>query len=247
MNAILRIKQRIQKKKRAAKDLKEYVSLDLNKEFSLDEKDFLLIYEDSENAASIDIHYFLMDLAMARMVIKNSPAEHYDIGSRVDGFITHLLASNISVTLLDIRPFPINVNGLKFIQTDATNLENIENNSLSSLSSLHAIEHFGLGRYGDPIDPDAWKKALRAMQSKMKSGGRIYLGVPIGNTAKICFNAHRVFTPRQIIEQFEEMELVNFSYIQNYRIITVEPDDVIERITQKLGDFDCGLFCFVKK
>jgi hypothetical protein len=29
-----------------------------------------------------------------------------------------------------------------------------------SLSCLHALEHFGLGRYGDPIDPRGHEKGI---------------------------------------------------------------------------------------
>ena len=62
---------------------------------------------------------------------------------------------NAKITIIDIRPLPIKVSNLKFIQANATNLDGIKDNSIESLSSLHAVEHFGLGRYGDPVDPDA--------------------------------------------------------------------------------------------
>lgn len=120
---------------------------------------------------------------MAKKIIHKQPNEHYDIGSRVDGFIAHLLSGlDAKITIIDIRPLSIQVPNLKFIQANATNLDGIEDNSIESLSSLHAVEHFGLGRYGDPIDPDACFKAMESLQRVVKQNGILYFSVPIGKT-----------------------------------------------------------------
>ena len=58
--------------------------------------------------------------------------------------------------------------------------------------SISAFEHDGLGRYGDPIDPDGDLKALRKMKSTLKKGGLLFLSVPMG-VDKIVFNAHRIY------------------------------------------------------
>ncbi|HHY1437048.1 TPA: DUF268 domain-containing protein [Campylobacter jejuni] len=79
-------------------------------------------------------------------------------------------------------------------------MEEIKDNSVDSLSALCSVEHFGLRRYGDPIEPDAWEKALRSFQRVLKIGGKLYFSVPIGNENRVCFNAHRVFKPETIIE-----------------------------------------------
>src|SRR5262245_51188927 len=36
-------------------------------------------------------HYFYMDLWAARKIFKAAPSRHVDIGSRIDGFVAHLL------------------------------------------------------------------------------------------------------------------------------------------------------------
>ncbi|MBV5330073.1 MAG: DUF268 domain-containing protein, partial [Chlorobium sp.] len=46
-----------------------------------------------------------------------------------------------------------------------------------SLSCLHALEHFGLGRYGDPIDPHGYADGLRNMVKILRQGGLFYLSV----------------------------------------------------------------------
>lgn len=68
-----------------------------------------------------------------------------------------------------------------------------------SLSCLHALEHFGLGRYGDPIDPKGYECGLVNMAGLLRQGGVFYLSVPIG-IDRVEFNAHRVFDPRVIID-----------------------------------------------
>lgn len=200
------------------------------------------------NAGDVDSHYFLQDIYMAREVIRNRPQYHYDIGSRIDGFISHLLCCNeiSKVIMIDIRPFQVGVSKLDFIQADATKLDGIPDESIESLSSLHAVEHFGLGRYGDPVDAYAWEKALRSMQKKIKEGGMLYLSVPVGSEAKVCFNAHRIFTPSIVTDTLDKMKLNKFAFIHDYKVTEVSEDDYYNK-TYKLGDYDCGMFVFQKK
>ena len=157
--------------------------------------------------------YFYQDLWAARKIFQKRPSEHFDIGSSVAGFIAHVL-SFMPVTMVDVRPLPDKIEGLKFIQADATNLDGIADNSIESLSSLCAPEHFGLGRYGDPVDPDACFKAMKSMQRVLKSGGGyLYCAVPVGETSCVAFNAHRIFAPELITETFNQLQLVDFSVI----------------------------------
>ena len=196
-------------------------------------------------AGSLDC-YFWQDLWAARKIFQLRPTEHYDIGSRVDGFIAHLL-SFMPVTMIDIRPLSQKVEGLKFIQADATNLDGIADNSLISLSSLCAPEHFGLGRYGDPIDPEACFKGMKSMQRVLAPGGHLYIAVPVGDASGVAFNAHRFFTPELVIETLNELHLADFSVISRGYLehITLE-----EFHAQKFGrpysTVIDGLFEFVK-
>ena len=71
-----------------------------------------------------------------------------------------------------------------------------------SLSCLHAIEHFGLGRYGDPLDPMGHERGIANMALLLKPGGTFYLSTPIGRE-RVEFNANRVFAPSNIIRLVE--------------------------------------------
>ncbi len=136
---------------------------------------------------------------------------HTDIGSLVEGFVANVL-SFAEVNYVDIRPLPYEIPGLRFVQDDATHLEAFDDNSQLSLSSLHAAEHFELGRYGDPIDPDACFSFLRALQRVLAPGGTFYFSTPIGRE-RTEFNGHRVFAPGTIVENFDQLQLVSFSIV----------------------------------
>lgn len=197
-----------------AEDAKLYSKLNKHSTMQIKKEYNMPVYTDKVAKAGSINSYFWQDLWAARKVYKESPEEHYDIGSRIDGFVAHLLTFRDSVNLIDIRPLDREVNGLNFICADATNLNNFDDDSIESLSALCSLEHFGLGRYGDKIDPDACYKCFEAIGRKVKEGGNIYLSVPVGRE-HIEFNAHRVFYASTIIKAFSEYKLLEYSCTYN--------------------------------
>jgi SAM-dependent methyltransferase len=192
------------------------------------------------DAGAASGHYFFQDLWAARRIFARRPGSHIDVGSRIDGFIAHLLTF-MPVTVLDVRPLRSRVSGLTFVQEDATNLAGIADGTVESLSSLHAVEHFGLGRYGDPVAPDAWRRALIAMQRVLAPGGRLYLSVPVGRE-RLCFNAHRVFSPMRIVDALGSLRLISFSAVD-------DAGQLLEGVTPLDAahlDYGCGLFELTK-
>jgi hypothetical protein len=145
------------------------------------------------------------------------------------------------VTVADIRPLTGSVPGLTFLRTDATSLAEIETGSVVSLSSLHAVEHFGLGRYGDPVDPDAWRKGAEALSRVLAPGGCLYLSVPIGRQ-RVDFNAQRVFSPGTVLRAFGALTLHSFAAVDDDGTFVDSADP------QAFGDAwnACGLFELVK-
>jgi hypothetical protein len=201
-------------------------------------KPMLLDY--ASQAGDADGHYFFQDLWAAQKIFATRPDQHFDIGSRVDGFVAHVL-SFMPVIVMDIRPLASNVPGLKFVQADATNLLGVSDDSVASLSSLHATEHFGLGRYADPIDPEACFKAMAAMQRVLRPGGRLYFSVPVG-FERLEFNAQRVFDPRTILTTFHGLQLVSFAAVDDAGVFhpRADPEDFTR------ARYACGMFEFTK-
>ncbi len=222
-----------------------------------DENAFPCLTDHRDDAGSIDLHYFFQDIYAAKK-IRASGADHvFDIGSRLDGFLSHLLSMDIKVTMIDIRPLSHKVEGLDFVQGNATDLSGIRDGSIPVLSCLHALEHFGLGRYGDPVDHSGWKKALSHYSRVICRGGALYLSVPIGRREKVMFNAHRTFDPLTIVRALEgSMTLREFTYFHDGERITFDfsmnpdpekRDRVFDHIRDHLlGDYDCGIFLFKK-
>lgn len=227
------------------RDKQQYTLLNKRERFAIDENCIWPVIKDKyENAGTVD-NYFWQDLWAARLIHENPPKEHFDIGSRLDGFIAHILAFGISVKMIDIRPFPVEVEGLTTVVDDATNLTCFSDNSIESLSALCSLEHFGLGRYGDPIDPEACFKCFERIQEKMKPGGKLYITLPIGRE-RVEFNAHRVFYPQTIVDCFDKMELIEFSCTaeglleRNVDLHKYDND-------QHNGNYRYGLFYFIKR
>ena len=200
-----------------------------------------ILHEFESEAGSARGHYFHQDLWAARLIYDRRPDSHLDIGSRIDGFVANLLTF-MPVTVIDVRRLENDVAGLSFVQADATDLNEIPDDSIASLSSLHAVEHFGLGRYGDPVDPEAPLKALREMERVLTPEGHLYLGVPIGRE-RLEFNAHRVFSPFTILESFSRLDLVSFAFVDDAGNLhsPAEPSMVTT------AEYSCGLFDFTKR
>jgi SAM-dependent methyltransferase len=200
-----------------------------------------IYFDRYEEAGEVPKHYFYMDLWAAKKIYQSSVKKHYDIGSRLDSFISHCLVF-CKVTMLDVRPLASEVPGLEFIQADCMNMDNIRTGSIQSISTLHAIEHFGLGRYADPIDPLGYKKAINEIKRVTKKGGDIYFATPIGKQ-RIEFNAHRVFSPLYILELFEGCDLLEFSAVndKNQFIENTDPKKYVK------ANYSCGMYHFRKK
>lgn len=191
-------------------------------------------------AGSAGGHYFHQDLWAARRIHAARPRSHVDIGSRIDGFVAHLLTF-MPVTVVDIRRLDSQVDGLTFVQGDVCHLSAFASESLESLSSLHAIEHIGLGRYGDPISPAGWRAALRECARVLRPGGRFYLGLPVGRE-RLNFNSGRVFDPATIVAAAAPLRLTTFAAVDDAGQL-VDPATPSHFST---AEYACGLFEFTR-
>jgi len=205
-----------------------------------------------KEAGDIRNEYFWQDLIVARMIYENNPIKHVDIGSRIDGFIAHI-ASYREVEIFDVRPISIKIPGVTFRNFDITNLEavdssiRIRDHYCDSISCLHSLEHFGLGRYGDKVDPDGYKKGIRSICNLLKVDGVFYLSTPIGRE-RVEFNANWVFDPKNIIYLAESagLELESFGVInssEGYKKFNIS-EDVFRSLQSE--EYKLGLFIFRK-
>lgn len=183
-----------------------------------------------------DPHYFYQDSWAAQRIGELRPAGHVDVGSRVDlaGFLTSIT----DVTFVDIRPLEANLEGLTSVAGSILQLP-FEERSLESVSCLHVAEHIGLGRYGDPLDPEGTRRAAAELARVLAPAGHLYFSLPVGR-ARTEFNAHRIHDPREILEMFPDLTLVEFAGVD---------DDGNFRRNRDIGElvgsfYACGMFHF---
>lgn len=169
------------------------------------------LLSDRLQATPFDPHYFHQGAWLARRLANAKPEQHVDVGSSV--LTMSVLSGHVPTVFVDYRPLNTHHADLTCVAGDICRLP-FADASISSLSCLHVIEHVGLGRYGDPVDPDGARKAAAELQRVVRIDGRLYLSTPIGRE-RVCFNAHRVFDPRTILSWFDELRLVQFSFVSD--------------------------------
>lgn len=191
-------------------------------------------------------HYFHQDLLIAKNIFKSNPIKHVDVGSRIDGFVAHV-ASFREIEVFDIRDLKSNIPNIVFKQADLTDINFPFLNYCDSISSLHAIEHFGLGRYGDTPDYSGYLKGLNNIYKLLKSGGTFYFSVPIGEQ-QIVFNAHRIFSISYLLKLFsEKYQLKSFSLVDDKGNLFENLILTHEMIKNNCNcTFGCGIFELIK-
>jgi len=192
-------------------------------------------------------HYFHQDLLVASRIFKSSPKRHVDVGSRVDGFVAHV-ASYREIDVIDIRPIESKIPNVKFLQADMMGGISKElEGCCDSLSSLHAIEHFGLGRYGDPVCRDGHLKGFANLTAMLQSGGTLYFSVPVGEN-RIEFNAHRVFSLNYLLKMFDGKFIIrSFSYVDDQGNLNENQTLSEKSIAGNFGcKYGCGIFELIK-
>tara|TARA_R110002049_G_scaffold55701_2_gene154080 strand:+ start:2109 stop:2924 length:816 start_codon:yes stop_codon:yes gene_type:complete len=192
-------------------------------------------------------HYFHQDFYIAQKVFNANPEKHVDIASKVDSFVAHVAVFR-KIEVLDIRRLESPLENLIFNQLDIMGELEGYQNYCDSLSCLHALEHFGLGRYGDPLDFEGHIKGINNIKKILKPNGTLYLSVPIG-PERIEFNAHRVFNPRTIINLLKpNFSLVDFSYVDDDGDMHVDIDTKSKSFDNSMNcNYGCGIFTFIKE
>lgn len=185
-----------------------------------------------------DAHYFYQGAWLARQLSATKPAQHVDVGSSV--LTMSVLSAFANTIFLDYRPLNAALSGLISVAGDILTLP-FANDSIDSLSCLHVIEHIGLGRYGDPLDPQGSSKAALELQRVMRQGGRLFISLPIGQE-RTCFNAHRIHSPDSVVKMFPKLKLVDVSYVDD------EGRFIESSMPSSPGDmqYGCGFFVFEK-
>jgi SAM-dependent methyltransferase len=165
-----------------------------------------------------------------------------DVGSYL--YFSTMLSAFVPIEFHDVRPADLSLPGLTTGAADLTRLP-FPDGSVPSLSCMHVVEHVGLGRYGDPLDPEGDRKAVRELARVLAPGGTLLFVVPVGSP-RIEFNAHRIYAWRQVLEAFPGLDLVDSALVPD----RAEDGDLVQDPPEALADrqrYGCGCFAFQKR
>jgi hypothetical protein len=184
-----------------------------------------------------DPHYFHQAVWAIERIAARAPKEHVDVGSETT--FVGMLSVTVPLVFVDIRPFPVELPRLRPLAGDLASGLPFDDVSIESLSCLHVAEHIGLGRYGDQLAPDGTRRGCAELQRVLAKDGRLYFSLPVGRP-RVCFNAHRIHTPQQILEYFSALALEEFSVVgDDFQLM--HDADLAEAAAL---DYGCGLFVF---
>jgi SAM-dependent methyltransferase len=220
-------------------DYLKFVRKDKTSRFKNKIKDFYPQIKDKTIKTSFDTHYVYHTSWAARKVKQINPEFHVDISSSL--YFSGIVSAFVPVQFYDYRPADLNLSNLSSNHCDLNKLH-FSDNSIESLSCMHTIEHIGLGRYGDKIDPEGDLKAIEELTRVIKPGGSLLFVTPVGKP-RIEFNAHRIYSYDMVMSMFEDLKLKEFSLVTDPgEFIEHADSDIVKK--QKYG---CGCFWFIKQ
>ena len=192
-------------------------------------------------------HYFHQDLYVAQLVYEAKPRRHMDVGSRVDGFVAHV-ASFREIEAFDIRDLRTSARNITFRQRDIMEPRPDLDGCTDSLSCLHTLEHFGLGRYGDPVRADGHLVGFENLARMVAAGGVFYFSTVIG-PQRIEFDAHRVFAVPYLVEMCEKhFEIRSLAYVNDAGELIRGADWKGAEAQRSFGcRYGCAIFTLVKR
>ncbi|GAA4333766.1 DUF268 domain-containing protein [Flaviaesturariibacter amylovorans] len=207
--------------------------------FAINTKDIYPCLTDKIKYTPFDQHYTYHPAWAARKVAEIAPAKHVDISS-ILGFST-ILSAFVPTEFYDYRPAEFHLPGFSSGFADLSALS-FADGSIPSLSCMHTVEHIGLGRYGDPLDPEGDLKAIGELKRVLAPGGDLLFVTPVGRP-RIEFNGHRIYSYEQIASYFAPLQLKEFSLIPDKGGLIANADPAL--VAQQ--SYGCGCFWFKKQ
>jgi SAM-dependent methyltransferase len=148
---------------------------------------------------NLDLIYATQDVVafdiFTELVAKRNVNAFIDVGSRLHSIL--FFARYAKCWYVECRPMgelPKLFN-IQYLACEAQQLS-AKDNDVPLITSLHALEHFGLGRYGDTVQYDGDVKGLEEFHRVLVPGGFLVLSVPFSHPdhPRIEFNGQRVYS-----------------------------------------------------
>jgi hypothetical protein len=188
--------------------------------------------------SSFDSHYVYQAYWATKIIKQINPGHHTDISSNIS-FVAQL-AAILPVEYFEFNPPDLIINNIRSAHCDLRKLP-FADSSLKTVSCLHVLEHIGLGRYGDEVNPNGMKNACKELIRCVAEGGSLIVSFPVGKHS-VEFNAHRITNPLTALTYFPTMKLKKFSYVDDHGLYieNANPEDSVDM------NYACGMFWLIK-
>jgi len=186
-------------------DLKTYRNAELSTNGRLRPLRFYPCLNDKRASQDTNDNYFYQDCWASRQVFRENPDWGVDVGSTV--LLVGILSQFKPWTSVDIRPIKSELAGLECKAGSVLELP-FNDGTVPCLTTMCVLEHIGLGRYGDPLNPNGTEQAAKEIARVLRPGGIVVFSVPVGREV-LEFNAHRRFTYEQALNLFKGFTLVD--------------------------------------
>jgi SAM-dependent methyltransferase len=103
-----------------------------------------------------------------------------------------LAAGVDSCTVFEVRSTEIDHPQVQVRVEDLTYAQDVRPD-FDLVTCLSTIEHVGLGRYGDPLDPWGDVKLAGNLRRLLRPGGIMLLSFPVG-IGSVVYNGHRIYS-----------------------------------------------------
>ncbi len=152
-----------------------------------------------------------IEYSWAFINLGEKPARILDVGSTGSTFPLALACLGYEVYTFDVRPYEYSfpLPNLKNITGDIRNTK-LPNDFFKTVTAISTIEHVGLGRYGDPIDREGDKKAIKEIERILMRNGKLLLTVPYGRPT--VTQLHRVYNASQLQSMLKNFKIESEDY-----------------------------------
>jgi SAM-dependent methyltransferase len=215
--------------------------------FEMDWADRLPCRDDRTAGTAFDRHYIYHTAWAARVLARLRPGLHVDIASSL--YFAAIASAFVPTRYYEYRPVDLHLPNLACDRADLTRLP-FADRSIDSLSCMHVVEHVGLGRYGDALDPEGDLRAMSELCRVLAPGGSLLFVVPVGRP-RVQFNAHRIYAFEQVRQAFDGLELVEFALVPDRAYAEAHAEStgaaLIANATKEQSDaqrYGCGCFWF---
>lgn len=182
------------------------------------------ITEPYQNASLFHVHaiqkYFNSDLSNKKIAVIGS------ITPWIESILINMKANNITTVEYNV-PYCDHL----YIKTVHYDDFKNSNEKYDIIFSYSSIEHSGLGRYGDPINPFGDIETMDVIYNKLENNGYVFLGIPVGKDS-IVYNVHRVYGPirlNMLLKKFQEIEWIGIQkdLLNNCQTVNNGPQPLI--------------------